>query len=433
MDIDTSTYRGRNKYVIDVSSLGLCLVVVLSFLLHLFTTAFSGYAYAILLACFTLVSILSKRMLLKIRNSLAKIWLLMVMVLVISFLRSRQANGPLLDVIIFTCGFLLILFHSSNENVYERCIKVIKFMAIFFAMGILLQVLLPPVYRLTIEVFPAAYKASLLSGESSGFTTNSGFSAGYIISGFLAVLSQRSFTGRIRLRDVAVSVLLLVALLMTGKRGPTLFLLLTIVYCYLSPVKGSRKVMRYWRMFLVVFLAVILIWAFRDVISVIPIAGRFLNTFAGFLDGEDVTSGRMRLYVWALELFRRKPIMGIGWGDYRTTVIGNVTLATELETHNIYLQLLAETGLIGFTVFVTTFFLFWNTTRIAYSERYQKREVGSLGWQKLLSFSLAYQTYFLLYGLTGNPLYDPHFELIYIFSCLIVIAYKSAEKKKLIV
>ena len=428
MDINSIAYSNRKKHLIDLPTLGLCLIVGLSFLLHLFTRIFSGYAYAVLLAFFTVIFIFSRRVVLKAGNRLAQIWLLAVVTLVISFLHSQRSNGALLDVIVFTCGFLLLLFHSNNENVYARCIKLIKLLGIFFAIGVLIQRFLPTLYRLVITVFPAAYRASLTSGDRSGFTLNAGYSAGYIIAGLLAVLAERPLSGSKRLRDYILPGIFLIALFLTGKRGPVMFMILTVVYCYLAPVKGSRKVTRYWRIFLVVLFAVIILWAFRDALSSIPIIGRTLNSIAGIIDGEDITTGRTRLYVWALELFRRNPIFGIGWGRYRTTVVGNVTLVKDLETHNIYLQLLAETGLIGFIVFVTTFIIFWNATRIAYCDCFQNKRASTAIWQKLLFFSLAYQTYFLLYGLTGNPLFDSHFQIMYIFSCLIIIAFKSVRE-----
>ena len=137
---------------------------------------------------------------------------------------------------------------------------------------------------------------------------------------------------------------------------------------------------------------------------------------------QDVSTSRFELYAWAWKLFREHPLFGIGWGMYRTTVVGNVTFRAVLDTHNIYLQLLAETGLIGFLVFVTLFLYMWIKTKNAYLECLQKYPQSI--WKMAISFSLLYQTFFLLYGLTGNTLYDQHNQILYMISCSILASYR---------
>ena len=70
--------------------------------------------------------------------------------------------------------------------------------------------------------------------------------------------------------------------------------------------------------------------------------------------GGDQTSGRITLYINALEMFKQKPILGWGSGVF-ANLYG-------IGTHNIYLQLLAENGLIGFILFVTLLFINLSTT-----------------------------------------------------------------------
>lgn len=429
METSISEFAPRRRKSLNHHAAGLVYVVSLSFLLHLFTRVFSGYVYAVFLVLFTAMFIVSKRITIRLRNRFAYAWLISTIVLILSFLRSQRSNGAFLDVIIFFCGFLLILCYSDDVTIYLRCLAVIKVFAIFFAAGILLQRFLPTVYRSIIAIFPSAYRVSLSRGRS-GFTLNTGYSAGYIIAGLLSCLSEFSLTSlRFRVKDSIVPICLVFSLLLTGKRGSTLFASLTFLYCYIMPVKGSNKIRRYCRVFLAVCFIAVCLLAFRDAFSSIPIIKRIMESISAFALGEDITSGRTRLYLWALELFRENPLFGIGWGKYRTTVVGNVTLVTSLETHNIYLQLLAETGIVGFVSFMIMFLIFWNKSRIAYCNCEQRENDNVHRWKRLLYFSHAYQTYFLLYGLTGNPLFDPHFQIMYIFSCMIITAYLSVEAR----
>lgn len=419
----------RNKTV-SISTIALWLIVGLSFFLHLFTVVFSGYAYAVLLAVFTLIYIVFRKIVIVRGNNLLLVWALTVAVVFVSFLNSQRSNGALLDVIVFFCGLLLFLPCSCNVDIYNYSISLIKDLSLFFAIGVVVQAFMPTVYNVFLAIFPSAYRMSIISNGGSGFTLNTGYSAGYIIAGVIAVISDYDTNKPVRLKKVILPLFLFLALILTGKRGPALFIILTLVYVYLAPARGSKKLGRYWKIFMIIFVAIIAIWAFRDFLSQIPFIGRILNSIVGAIEGEDITSGRTRLYVWALELFKRNLFFGIGWGRFRTTVVGNVTLVKELETHNIYLQLLAETGIIGFVVFMTTFILFWNSAKIAYCDCVQNNNGCKTNWQNLLYFSFTYQTYFLLYGLTGNPLYDPHFQLMYIFSCMIIVAYVAKNKIK---
>ena len=426
MAVNISSFKKRERYLVSAPTICLCLIVGLSFLLHFFTRMFSGYIYAFLLVTFTVAYILSKKVAFKRGRYLVIIWTCAVIIMILSFLNSQRSNGAILDIIVFSCGLLLLFFCSYNENVYDGSVSLIKKLTILFAVGVFLQTFLPTVYRVVIMIFPSAYRAALVS-NGSGFTLNTGYSAGYIIAGLMAVLSEVKTFRKIQLKRLVLPLFMFLALVLTGKRGPALFFIMTLVFVYLIPVKGIKKIQRYWRIFMIFFVAVIMLWAFRDVLLQLPLVGRMLNTIVGVIEGEDISSGRSRLYMWALNLFKNNPLFGIGWGRFRTTVVGNVTLVYELETHNIYLQLLAETGIIGFLVFTVLFLSFWNVTREAYSRCVQNSNQDEIVWRKLLFFSFSYQTYFLLYGLSGNPLYDPHFQIMYIFSCAIIVAYNGVK------
>ncbi|MBN1869503.1 MAG: O-antigen ligase family protein [Candidatus Omnitrophica bacterium] len=69
--------------------------------------------------------------------------------------------------------------------------------------------------------------------------------------------------------------------------------------------------------------------------------------------GELDRSSAMRLVVWerSLELFSENPITGVGYGVFQQ-------MQYELgDTHNIYLKILAEQGLIGITIFLLLLFI----------------------------------------------------------------------------
>jgi len=74
------------------------------------------------------------------------------------------------------------------------------------------------------------------------------------------------------------------------------------------------------------------------------------RTEQGTLD-DSVTS---RLYLWqkGMGLFNQSPIIGIGFNTVNFLDLGGYS-----DTHNIYVKILAEQGIVGFTIFILLFWL----------------------------------------------------------------------------
>lgn len=76
---------------------------------------------------------------------------------------------------------------------------------------------------------------------------------------------------------------------------------------------------------------------------------------------DDFTSAsRLALWGTAGAMFLQHPVLGVGYGNYRALYndyLPGVT-ANQLDAHNLYLQFLAETGIIGFVAFFALVILF---------------------------------------------------------------------------
>lgn len=101
--------------------------------------------------------------------------------------------------------------------------------------------------------------------------------------------------------------------------------------------------------------------------------GQTFTTFKQLLSGNhqiSLASDNQRIVLWlkGLKMFSKHPIIGVGWGYFTanlfTTKLSNgfpQTLgqyALPFNVHNLFIQLLATTGLIGFT-FVLFGFIYW--------------------------------------------------------------------------
>lgn len=425
--LDPYSSNKRRAYIVNLSSLALSCIVCISFIRNIL----SGYIYSVLLLLFVSILVFSKKNQQWNTGKFFWLWMVSTLVVIIGFFRSPKTTDSIMDVIVFCGGALIICFSSEDEAKYVKCISLIKVFGLFFAFGVLLETFFPFLYHIILKIFPQRFETTILAGggELKGFTVNVGYSAGYINAGIIAIISSTKFQKR-NLDTMILFLFLFAATLFTGKRGPTIFLLLANIICSLLPANGMKKIKKYLFFIFTTGVIIVAFFAFSNFFERIPVISRIIEMIEGLMSKIDVSSSRFPLYIWALKLFTKKPIFGIGWGRFRTTVIGNVTVSTELNTHNIYLQLLCETGIIGLLIFLIIFFLFWNSTKNAYSRCVNKKEDQMSSWRQPLFFSFVYQTYFLLYGLTGNPLYDQHFQIIYIFSCCIIAAYSYARKHR---
>lgn len=69
---------------------------------------------------------------------------------------------------------------------------------------------------------------------------------------------------------------------------------------------------------------------------------------------EFTSASRLALWSAAGAMFLQHPVMGVGYGNYRSLYNDYIPGATpnQLDAHNLYLQFLGETGTIGFAVFI---------------------------------------------------------------------------------
>jgi len=423
------------QHTVSLHQLALCAYALMAFLLHLFSSSISTVAYCVIIILFACGFAFSKPI---FRNGLPRaykfFWITAILVTLANYLFRYSSNGVFIDVIVLFSGFIVILCFSGTPDCYNAALSEVKAMSCFFAFGILLQVLAPFIYSAVIQLFPSGFRSSLAAGLSSagkikGFSTNPGFSAGYVIAGILALYAGSRHSIRIRRRDKILFVLLLLSLLMTRKRAPFLFLILTIAIIHILPERGTKRLKKIWTFLMIALVIIVLFFLLQDALGQITFLKRLVVSIQSFMEGDDITSGRSKLSAWAVKLFLQNPVTGIGWGFYRTTTRGNATLLKYLDVHNVYLQLLCETGLIGFIAFVTVFAVSWNMTKKSYCACISTENPVLRKWKTPLLFSFAFQTYFLLYCLTGNPLYDQFYQVLYSVSCSIAVAYRFVSRK----
>lgn len=202
----------------------------------------------------------------------------------------------------------------------------------------------------------------------------------------------------------AMGIATVIALLLTSKRAHLLFGIATliIVYYIVNPEKRIQK------SFKLMMAAVVTLVGLNFLIDYIPDIAKVFERFQ--TAGSDNAS-LLRLLMWerAQSIFNEHPLVGIGWYGFRYQSGLSASTGAAAGCHNIYLELLCETGMIGFCVyaFAMAYSLIMTLRNISFVHNSENEGLKHMKWA--LASSFAIQFFVILYGLTGNPIYDATF------------------------
>lgn len=286
---------------------------------------------------------------------------------------------------------------------FQKGVKYLFYASVIHSVFTLFSYLLPNIFVNKILVFlPSEVSIESIRFLSknlyAGITNQIGRNSFYLSIG-IAILYCHLLVFRkdTMLIKKIILIMLGLTLLLTGKRGSLVTTVFSALFIVAVDAKfkgssGTLKIIR--NLIIITVFIVIIIYAFPEAAA----------PFTRFLDriGGDITSGRAGLYKNALEMFKEKPLLGWGSGVFSSFYGTGV--------HSLYIQLLAENGLIGFVNFmviivVNVVITFKVLKVIYYSKKYYYLEY--------LLFSLYIQIFFVLYGFVGNPLNDGFVLIMY--------------------
>lgn len=284
---------------------------------------------------------------------------------------------------------------------------------------------------LFIAIFPSLYRSVILPLISGGeyliasdnfeHGYNPGITAHYSINGiYTSISSIYFFTKYLKTKqkkDILFFILSFIALLLTAKRA---HILITFIVCFITAFKTISGTLSK-KLFYGVNSIIIIVIAFFVVTAFVPQLGGFIERFAETSSAGDLLSGRDNLYSLCISLWKNNILFGNGWGAfsyYFNMQYANTNyIVNYADAHNIYLQLLCEVGLINVIIIVSLFiYTFIKTNKQTFKIKNNK--------SKVLLFAYAYQMMFLIYGLSGNPLYDIQCYSIYFIAIGIVLSLK---------
>lgn len=169
-----------------------------------------------------------------------------------------------------------------------------------------------------------------------------------IILTYLYLISSKAAT---KLILFSMALILIYAALQSGSRGPVLGLLPSMAIFIILSIRGIRTLrMERYTLSLIALM-------FIALAALVPLINELFPTLAFrmrvlWTEGGTSALTRIEYYYKALDMWANSPVFGNGAGSFGLYVTG---MDVRLYPHNIILELGAETGVIGVTIFMALF------------------------------------------------------------------------------
>ena len=348
--------------------------------------------------------ILNRNYILKINKYKLMYSLFVIMIMVSCFWVSNI--NVIWDYSLYLISGVCVIFSDFSKTFYYYFMKNFKTLFWVFIFSMFLEALLPNVFFLIFGFasFGDAEMRALTSGGAiAGLAFEKAYAAficnlglGVIFAEFVA---QRSY------KYVIQSILVMIALMMTGKR--TLFIIpIVALLIYVMLFSKNNKFIKLAGVGLGISAFIIIAY------TIIPEASLIIDRIIN--SGGDVLSGRENFWNYAMDMFHQNPFFGRGFMSFNDFVFNQgfryYGERWNYQAHNVYIQLLGETGIIGCGVIITLIV-------ILIIKAISLAKTTSNFWDVLLVYWIML---FGIYSLTGNTLYYPCQLIILVVSILLI-------------
>ncbi len=241
------------------------------------------------------------------------------------------------NYIIYYIAARMITKNCRKETIYN----LILLFSIIHLICLYIQVLMPDVYTAVLLPLLPAYRQEEIKYQMNsnffyyGFTVQSSISAMYLSVGLIITLLKVRLSREKskQIIYIILSVLFLIALFFTGRRGSVAVSVFIIALMY---SKSKRNVIS--KIFIAISLVVLVAYIGLDNI---PGLNTILGKFEALLASGSLMNGRENTFAESFALFLDKPLFGYGIGQIKEA-LGYAWL------ENSYLLTLVEGGIFGF-------------------------------------------------------------------------------------
>jgi|GEM_PF-2815551 len=392
-----NSYNGKIRIKLSYLILPMCFI-----LLNTSTKLLKfNKLYQLIFASIALIFIMTNHSTFKKMYLQQKIWLVICFYCTFGLLITTDFSSTLSFYISFIT-FTLILYLKAKKVFFESLLNVLSAFLFIGAISIYLNILIPDLMtnylsKLVIDSVLDVLIKDVSAGVYSGFFADRASAAFAMNLGFIISYSEYILYGKNN--DMFKSGIYMIAILFTGKRALAL-IPVVIIFTSLLLSKRLNRFNRNIVRFMVVATAALFV-----VLSIVPQADLVVLRFLNASQTGDIWNSRTTI-LWpvAYAMFDKNRIFGVGLNTFNHYIqmwsFGEPTLSVwEYHAHNIYIQLLSETGIIGFLLFITMFAV------CLIKSMHLFRKVNDKELQNMLYVSVFIQIMWLIYGVTGNTFY----------------------------
>lgn len=313
------------------------------------------FGYGFLAVCIIAYSIMVRKI--QITKEKGLFFFLVLMISAFIFIGNSGEGTTEYAIGMDLCALVAIVY-IPEERQYVNAFKLLYVFSIAFSIYSILMFISPNIYqnmvRPIISASSVEYNAALIR---DGYGVALGANVAYIdymvavgiVFSISCILNQYRFI-RSRVMQFGGMIISLMGMLCVNRKGELLGVIIAVFVLYRVQMKKSdRKAKKRMRRIAFVSLA-----AAAVAIAYLALHGYLVRYYLFFNkisrnlshDRVDISSGRLYIWRYALELFRENPILGIGWEQFSADIPAyNIDT---VKVHNNFIQLLCETGIIGF-------------------------------------------------------------------------------------
>lgn len=420
-------HKTRHTYMLWISAFLLIFNVYHTKLMSIFmftassasTFLIQGFAVALLMAYFVTDKKLSLY-----KTEIQPIEWLLILTLLVMFVTTKNINENLTYIIRYAVLILIVILMKYDEEFFHIIFYCILAAGIVHVIATLWFYFDTDFYMANIYPnFNSSQRAHLYEqvqknhhavGLANHYSQNGIYMAISLCASFALCFRK---PGKNILQKVLLLSVAFFSLILTGKRGVLIFSVFAMLVSYIICKKGVLANKLVTVLFILSSIAIVVYALSFYVEGVAAAFERITAMFSAQNETSDISNGRFKLYAIAWNFFKESPILGIGWREFSKEVVNFYNQDSVLrDAHNVFLQLLCETGIVGFSVFVSLFISAITQTIQLVVKSTKNMLCLSDNTKMVLVFSLCYQVFFLAYCITGNPLYDLETVYIYIIS-----------------
>ena len=372
-------------------------------------------------ACFCGLSFIAANMKFRVLNTVSLLWIASISYMFIGATLSIYSQHAIAYVLVYACSFVAMISGFKKED-YILFIRIAEIAAIIAAITSLLEVVIPSLFTDHLSfIFPSENRArriQMISGELrqgvySGILGERGESA-FAMNILIAVELCKMFVHK-KLDKLSVVFIILgaVSLMLSGKR--TLFIIpffIAVLFVLVNKIKG-----KYIKLLFAACIIMLLLYTF---VLIVPQASVIFDRL--FKSTDNTLSDRDVLWNACKSINARNPLFGTGLGaftDYANNIRDIQLISAKqgfdtwtMQAHSIYYQFYGELGVFG-TILVIGTIVFTLIKTLMLKSKVNAMDSS----QKIIyHFSLYFQAWFLIYGLTGNVGHYAQDLIIYFIS-----------------